>query len=59
MHHTRRRFLKTGAASAIGGFPAIVGAQSKITLKVAHYVPALHGLQREFIEPWAKESRAV
>lgn len=47
MHHTRRRFLKTGAASAIGGFPAIVRAQSKITLKVAHYVPALHGLQRQ------------
>ena len=55
MHHTRRRFLKTGAASAIGGFPAIVHAQSKITRKIAHYVPALHGLQREFIEPWARE----
>ncbi|MEO7939724.1 MAG: TRAP transporter substrate-binding protein [Burkholderiaceae bacterium] len=52
----RRRFLTlAGAAGAIGGFPAIVGAQSKITLKIAHYVPAVHGLQTDFIAPWAKE----
>lgn len=55
MHHTRRRFLKTGAAGAVGGFPAIVGAQSKIALKIAHYVPALHGLQKDFLEPWTRD----
>ncbi|MBL8382841.1 MAG: TRAP transporter substrate-binding protein [Burkholderiales bacterium] len=58
MHHTRRRFLKAGAAGAATGFPAIVRSQSKITLKISHYVPALHGLQREFMEPWAKEIEA-
>lgn len=52
----RRRFLTlAGTAGAIGGFPAIVGAQSKITLKIAHYLPAVHGLQTDFIGPWAKE----
>ena len=52
----RRRFLTmAGAAGAIGGFPAIVGAQSKIALEIAHYVPAVHGLQTDFIAPWAKE----
>ncbi len=52
----RRRFLTlAGAASAVAGFPALVGAQGKINLKIAHYVPAVHGLQTDFIAPWARE----
>ena len=52
----RRRFLSlAGTAGAIGGFPAIVGAQSRITLKIAHYLPAVHGLHTDFMAPWAKE----
>ena len=52
----RRTLLKAGtAAGAITGFPAIVRAQSKIQLKISHYVPPVHGLQTDFIAPWAKE----
>ena len=59
MHPTRRHFLKAASATgAITGFPAIVRAQVKFALKIAHYVPALHGLQTEFIAPWAKEIEA-
>lgn len=50
---TRRRLLQ--AALAAGMAPAVVRAQGKIELKIAHYVPAVHGLQTQFIEPWAKE----
>lgn len=52
----RRRFLTfAGAASAVAGFPALVGAQSKINLKISHYLPAMHGLHTAFIAPWAQE----
>jgi TRAP-type C4-dicarboxylate transport system substrate-binding protein len=49
----RRRLLQ--AALAAGMAPAVVRAQAKIELKISHYVPAVHGLQVQFIEPWAKE----
>jgi TRAP-type C4-dicarboxylate transport system substrate-binding protein len=49
----RRRLLQ--AALAAGMAPAVVRAQDKIELKVSHYVPAVHGLQTDFIEPWTKE----
>ncbi len=55
----RRTFIKAGAATAasvtLAGFPSILRAQAPIELKISHYVPALHGLQTDFIEPWAKE----
>ena len=55
----RRKFIKAGAAAAttaaITGFPSILRAQAPIELKISHYVPALHGLQTDFIEPWSKE----
>jgi TRAP-type C4-dicarboxylate transport system substrate-binding protein len=52
----RRSFIKAGAATAaIVGFPSILRAQAPIELKISHYVPALHGLQTDFIEPWSKE----
>lgn len=55
----RRKFIKAGAATAataaITGFPALLRAQAPIELKISHYVPALHGLQTEFIELWSKE----
>jgi TRAP-type C4-dicarboxylate transport system substrate-binding protein len=49
----RRRLLQ--AALAAGMAPAFVRAQGKTELKISHYVPAVHGLQTDFIEPWAKE----
>ena len=55
----RRKFIKAGAAAAttaaITVFPSILRAQAPIELKISHYVPALHGLQTDFIEPWSKE----
>lgn len=55
----RRKFIKAGTAAAataaIAGFPSILRAQAPIELKISHYVPALHGLQTDFIEPWSKE----
>ncbi|MEO7243406.1 MAG: TRAP transporter substrate-binding protein [Variovorax sp.] len=46
------------AATAIGAFPAIVRAQSKLQLKLSHYLPPTHGLHTEFMEPWAREVEA-
>ena len=54
VHNVKRRRLLQ-AALAAGMAPAVVRAQDKIELKIAHYVPAVHGLQVQFIEPWAKE----
>ena len=55
----RRKFIKAGTAAAataaIAGFPSILRAQAPIELKISHYVPALHGLQTDFIEPWSKD----
>ncbi len=50
-----RRAAAAAAGSAIGGFPAIVRAQSKIALKLSHYLPPTHGLHTDFMEPWARE----
>jgi TRAP-type C4-dicarboxylate transport system substrate-binding protein len=56
----RRTSLRLGggalaAAGTLAGFPAIVGAQPKITLKLSHYLPPAHGLHTDFMEPWARE----
>lgn len=53
---TRRTFL-AGSAAAGGmlAMPAIVRAQTPITLKISHYVPPTHGIQVDFLEPWAAE----
>ena len=54
--HLRRTALKLGGgALAATGFPAIVRAQAKITLKLSHYLPPTHGLHTDFMEPWARE----
>lgn len=52
---TRRKFLGAAtAAAATVAMPAIVHAQPKVTLKIAHYLPASHGFQVDFIQPWAE-----
>jgi TRAP-type C4-dicarboxylate transport system substrate-binding protein len=61
---TRRAVLAAGALGAAGaamglaGFPAIVSAQPRITLKLSHYLPPTHGLHTDFMEPWAREIEA-
>ncbi len=52
----RRGFLQgTGAVAATLAMPAIVHAQAKVTLKISHYLPATHGFQVDFIQPWAED----
>ncbi len=46
------------ALAGIGAWPAVVGAQPKITLKLSHYLPPAHGLHTDFMEPWAREIEA-
>lgn len=55
----RRAALRAGGgAIALTGFPAIVSAQPKLTLKLSHYLPPTHGLHTDFMEPWAREIEA-
>lgn len=52
----RRGFLQgSGAVAATLAMPAIVRAQAKVTLKISHYLPAAHGFQVDFIQPWAED----
>lgn len=52
---TRRRFLAGSAAAAgVLAMPAIARAQAT-TLRISHYVPPTHGIQVDFLEPWAAE----
>ena len=59
MQSSRRRVVAGAAGvAAIGAFPAIVRAQSKVQLKLSHYLPPSHGLHTDFMEPWARELEA-
>lgn len=52
----RRTLLKTGAAvAATVGFPWPKRAKAAIELKLSHYLPPVHGLHVDFMEPWAQE----
>ena len=58
----RRGLLGLGSVAAggavLGALPALVSAQSKLTLKLSHYLPPTHGLHTDFMEPWAREIEA-
>lgn len=41
------------AAAAFSMLP--LTAMAETTLKVSHYLPAVHGIQTDFIEPWTKQ----
>ena len=53
------RWFKILSASLIAVDAMLVGhqadAQQTIELKVSHYLPAVHGIHTDFIEPWARE----
>jgi TRAP-type transport system periplasmic protein len=52
---TRRTFLAGSAATAgMLAMPAIARAQAT-TLRISHYVPPTHGIQVDFLQPWAEE----
>jgi TRAP-type C4-dicarboxylate transport system substrate-binding protein len=54
---TRRRFtnLALGTGAAALAKPAVLRAQAAIELRLSHYLPPLHGIHTQFIEPWARE----
>lgn len=53
---TRRQFGAAAlAAGGIIGAPAILRAQGAMELKLSHYLPPVHGIHTDFLEPWAKE----
>ncbi|HEX6978235.1 MAG TPA: TRAP transporter substrate-binding protein [Alphaproteobacteria bacterium] len=53
------RWFKIFSASLIAVGAMLVGrqadAQQTIELKVSHFLPAVHGIHTDFIEPWARE----
>jgi TRAP-type transport system periplasmic protein len=54
---TRRTFLAGSAATAgTLAMPAILRAQTT-TLKISHYLPPTHGIEVDFLWPWAENLR--
>ncbi|WP_207485716.1 TRAP transporter substrate-binding protein [Arenibaculum pallidiluteum] len=55
---TRRAFL-AGSAALAGAvsMPAIVRAQRRV-LKISHYLAPTHGIETDFLRPWAEEVKA-
>lgn len=52
---TRRGFVAgIGVTAGALAMPSVLRAQNKITLKISHYLPPSHGLQVDFIQPWAE-----
>lgn len=53
---TRRQFGAAAlAAGSVIGAPAILRAQAAMELKLSHYLPPVHGIHTDFLEPWARE----
>ena len=48
---------KLSAGVAVAATMA-TAAQAETTLKISHYLPAVHGIHTDFIEPWSKEVSA-
>lgn len=56
---SRRDFV---GYAAVGAFASLTGAagirraqaQERINLKLSHYLPPVHGIHTDFLEPWAK-----
>jgi len=50
------RFIARLAALAVGALVATTAnSQDKVELKLSHYLPPVHGLHTDFMEPWAKD----
>lgn len=47
--------LALAATTAMSALPA---AAQEITLKLSHFLPPVHGIHTDFIEPWAKDVEA-
>lgn len=51
MHVCKKMLAASVAAAALLTAPA---AMAKVKLKVSHYLPTVHGIHTDFIEPWTK-----
>lgn len=49
----KRSLIAGIALAATAALPAV--AQQKITLKLSHFLPPVHGIHTDFIEPWAED----
>ena len=49
----QRSLIAGVALAAVVAMPA--AAQQKITLKLSHFLPPVHGIHTDFIEPWAED----
>ncbi len=47
--------LLTGTILAFAGLGAQPGKAAEINLTLSHFLPAVHGIHTDFIEPWARE----
>ncbi len=52
-HIIRAGLLMTAAVASVAAFAA-----SPIELKMSHFLPSTHPIQRDFLEPWARELEA-
>lgn len=53
---SRRRFARgVIAGSGVLAAPAILRAQAPVEIKVSHYLPPVHRLHTDVLEPWAKD----
>ncbi|MFD2740053.1 TRAP transporter substrate-binding protein [Sulfitobacter aestuarii] len=52
---TSKPILAAGAAAL---FALPQGASAEVTLKVSHFLPAVHGIHTDFIEPWTEQVSA-
>lgn len=50
-----KKLARFCAAAALTGFAMTAHAADTIELKLAHYLPTVHGLHAVFMEPWARE----
>ena len=50
----RRALLLSTLGGLASGIAPGARAQERIELKISHYLPPVHGIHTDFIEPWAK-----
>lgn len=55
---TTKSVLAGVALAALAASAALPAATQEITLKLSHFLPPVHGIHTDFIEPWAKEIEA-
>ena len=55
---TTKSVLAGVALAALTATAALPASAQEITLKLSHFLPPVHGIHTDFIEPWAKDVEA-